>query len=130
MGYCSLLILYKQVWHCKWIHYYCTLGRSVSLLWELKIRDLLLHAVYALLPVSFPHVFNAKTKCIRQHFCQVFFFILHFCTCGCRRGVAGSFLSVLFIYKQHHLSAAISIWSSLFAPSLPPAPSLDPFCCC
>lgn len=45
----------------------------MSLLWELKIRDLLLHAVYALLPVSFPHVFNAKTKCIRQHFCQVFF---------------------------------------------------------
>lgn len=48
----------------------------MDLPYELEIKDLLLHAVYALLPVSFPRVSNVKTKCIRQHFCQVFLFYI------------------------------------------------------
>lgn len=56
-----------------------------------------------------------------QHFCQVFLFYISALVCGCSRGLARSFLCVLFIYKQHHLSAAISLWNSPFPPSLPPA---------
>lgn len=93
----SSLILYKQVWHCKWIHYYCTLECSVNLLCELEIKDLLLHAVYALLPVSFPRVFSVKTKYIRQQFCQVFLFYISALVAVAEELLVPSYVCCLFI---------------------------------
>lgn len=121
MGYYSLLILYKQVWHCKWIHYYCTLERSVNLLCELEIKDLLLHAVYALLPVLFPRVFNVKAKCIRQHFCQVFLFYISALVAVAEEFLIPSCVCCLFIsntvFRQQYRYG-----TAFFSPSLPPCP--------